>query len=47
MFDKAMIQACIELCPVEFYSLCAVSALMIPLGAVLMVTMAMILVGED
>lgn len=44
MFDVEMIRACAELYPVEFYSLCAVMAIIIPIGAILMVAMAMIMV---
>ena len=44
MFDAEMIRACAELYPVEFYSLCAVMAIIIPIGAILMVCLAMIMV---
>lgn len=43
MFDVEMIRACAELYPVEFYSLCAIAAIMIPISAILMISMAMIL----
>lgn len=46
MFDAEMIRACAELYPVEFFSLCAVAAIMIPIGAILMISMAMILTEE-
>ena len=46
MFDVEMIRACAELYPVEFYSLCAVMAIIIPIGAILMVAMATIMVEE-
>lgn len=44
MFDAEMIRACAELYPVEFYSLCALMAIIIPIGAFLMVCLAMIMV---
>ena len=44
MFDMEMIRACAELYPVEFYSLCALMAVIIPIGAILMVCLAMIMV---
>ena len=43
MFDLELIKGCAELYPVEFYSLCAIAAIMIPIGAILMISMAMIL----
>lgn len=43
MFDAEMIRACAELYTVEFYSLCAIAAIIIPIGAILMISMAMIL----
>lgn len=46
MCDWEMIRACAELYPVEFYSLCALMAIILPIGAILMVCMAMIIVGE-
>lgn len=46
MFDAEMIRACAELYPVEFYGLCAMMAVIIPIGAILMVALAMIWVEE-
>ena len=46
MFDWEMIRACAELYPAEFYGLCALMAIIIPIGAFLMVCMAMIMVEE-
>lgn len=46
MFDAAMITAIAKLYPVEFFSLCALAAIMVPIGAILMVSMAMIMMGE-
>lgn len=44
MFDWEMIRACAELYPVEFYGLCALMAIILPICAFLMVCLAMILV---
>lgn len=44
MFDWEMIMACAEMYPAEFYRLCALMALILPIGAFLMVCLAMIVV---
>ena len=46
MFDWEIIRACAELYPVEFCCLCALMAIILPIGAFLMVCMAMIMVEE-
>ena len=44
MFDWEMIMACAELYPAEFYGLCALMAVTIPIVAFLMVCLAMTVV---
>ena len=46
MFDWEMIHDCAELYPTEFYGLCALMAIILPIGAFLMVRMAMIMMEE-
>ena len=40
MFDAEMIRACAQMYPYEFIGLCVLMAVMIPIGAVLMVALA-------
>ena len=42
MFDWEMIMAFAEMYPAEFYGLCALMAVIIPIGAFLMVSLAML-----
>lgn len=44
MFDWEMIMACAELYPAEFYGLCGLMAVILPIVAFLMVCLAMIVV---
>ena len=42
-----VIKLCIEYRPFEFYSLCALAVVMIPLAAFLTVAMAVIMIGKE
>lgn len=44
MFDAEMIRACAELYPAEFFGLCALAAVMIPIGVILTIAMATTLI---
>lgn len=47
MFDAEMIRMCAQMYPVEFFGLCALTAIMVPIGAALMYAMAVLVIGEE